>query len=150
MKPSRELEQFELPLRVTIVQPPAGVQFCVQGRDRDELVGQAVSTGSDLSFDLTIRVALGKSGPPNFLGPFAHGTPDQRFLYVCVGTLAGQADSCWTRRAKVPLSLITRALFDPARGDSNARLEARISGTAKDGGPLCASVPLLDGWKLIR
>jgi len=147
----RSPEPLQLSLRVTIVRPPAGVQFCIQGRNRDELVGRAVSAGDDLSFDLDIRVAHGKSGPPRFLGPFTHGTPEERFLYVCVGTLAGQPDSCWTRRAKVPLSVITRKLIEQARRTVAARLEARLWGAAKDGGPVCASVTLLDGgWRLIR
>jgi len=84
----RSQETLQLPLRVTIVRPPVGVQFCIQGRNRDELVGRAVSAGDDLSFDLDIRVAHGKSGPPRFLGPFTHGTPEERFLYL-------RGDACW-------------------------------------------------------
>jgi len=138
-KPSRDLEQFELPVRVTIVRPPAGVKFCMQGRDREELVGQAISTGKDLSFDFSVRVALGGNGPPNFRGPSAHGTPDDRFVYVCSGTLAGQADSCWTRRAKVPLSLITRKLIEQARGKPSSRMEHAFQGQLRMADP-CAPV----------
>jgi hypothetical protein len=34
--------------------------------------------------------------------------------------------------------------------DAPGVLEARIPGTAKDGGPSCATVQPLDGWKLRR
>jgi len=63
-----------------------------------------------------------------------------------VVTLAGEVPSCWTRRAKVPLAGITDALI--ATGEI---LEARFAGTARDGGPACATVPLLDGgWHAVR
>ncbi len=38
-------------------------------------------------------------GLPNFLGPFVQGPPVGLFVYVNSGTLAGQSDSCWTRRS---------------------------------------------------
>jgi hypothetical protein len=150
-KSRRNLDQIEIPLRVTLVQPPGGVQFCVQGKTAADLEQLQVSTGGDLSFDFAIRVAPGGSGPPRFLGPYTHGPPSERFVYLCVGTLADQADSCWARRVKVPLSGITQKLLDRARRSPARRLEARVWGTAKDGGPVCASVPLMeDGWRLIE
>lgn len=143
--------QMELRLRVTLVRPPSGVQFCLQGRTASDLEQRKVSTGGDLSFDFAIRVAPGDGGRPRFLGPFTQGPPDKRFVYLCVGTLAGQTDSCWTRRVKVPLTGITESLIDVARRSPAGRLEGRVWGTAKDGGPVCASVPLLeDGWRLIE
>lgn len=143
-------DQFELPLRVTLVRPPGGVQFCVQDKTASDLEQQKVSAGGDLSFDISIRAAPGQDGTLRFLGPFTHGPPGERFVYLCVGTLAGQADSCWTRRVKVPLSGITQSLIDGTQRSPAGRLEGRVWGTAKDGGPVCASVPLMDeGWRLI-
>jgi len=140
MKPASE---FELPLRITLIAPPAGVQFCLQ-RGSDELIGEVESTGADLSFDLSVRVD-GKlaDGSPRFLGPFTQGPPTSRFVYIRCGTSAGQWGSPWTRRAKIPLTGITWPLIR-----KGTRLEARYAGTAKDGGPSCATVPLLDGgWR---
>jgi hypothetical protein len=112
---------------------------------------QKLSAGEDLSFDFTIRVASGESEPPRFLGPYTHGPPSGRFVYLCVGTLAGQTDSCWTRRGKVPLSGITRELIAQVRHTPNLSLEGRVWGTAKDGSPVCASVKLMDsGWRLLE
>lgn len=85
---------------------------------------------------------------PNFLGPFTQGPRGARFVYVNSGTLAGQANTKWTRRAKVPLSGITWAMIKRAKG---AILEARIDGVGRDGGPACGTVPLLDGgWRIAR
>jgi hypothetical protein len=42
--------------------------------------------------------------------------------------------------------LIEKALSNP-----DGVLEARIQGTGRDGGPACATVPLLDaGWKVVK
>lgn len=138
----------EIRLRITLVQPPRGVRFGLQ-KGKAEIVSAAQSTGDDLAFDFTLRVKERPDGGPNFLGPFAQGTPDVRFVYVNAGTSAGQAGSPWTRRVKVQLGGIDWPLVEAALADPGAVLEARIAGTARDGGPACATVPLLDGgWRL--
>jgi hypothetical protein len=125
--------------------------FCLQS-GRSDLVSPTRSTGRDISFDFTVRVrSTDGGGPPRFLGPFTQGPPAARFVYICMGTLAGQPDSCWTRRAKVPLRGITWPLVQQALGRPTARLEARFGGTARDGGPSCATVPLADGgWRVVE
>lgn len=149
MDNKRRKGEFELHLRVTLDDPPEGVLFCLQA-GKDELLGIVRATGKELSFDLSVRaVYAGKGKAPNFLGPFTQGPPAKRFFYIRSGTSAGDAGSCWSRRAKVPLTGITGELIDRIRAHGLARLEARIKGTAKDGGPACASVPLLDGWRIV-
>ena len=138
----------EIPLRITLVHPPSGVVFCLQ-RGRAELVSPTKAAGQQVSFDFTLRVHGDRtSGPPNLRGDFAQGPPATRFVYVNSGTLAGQEGTCWTRRAKVPLSGITWELIETAISNPGTVLETRIPGTAKDGGPVCASVRLLEGgWR---
>jgi len=139
--------ETELPLRITVQNPPPGVTFAVQ-KGRAGLLPPASQTADALVFDLVVRVGEGAAGRPNFLGEFAQGTPADRFVYVNSGARAGQAGSQWTRRAKVKLGTITRELVDAALA-AGAVLEARIEGTDRRGGPACATVPLLDGgWTL--
>jgi hypothetical protein len=88
-------------------------------------------------------------GVARLLGKLAHGSPSERFLYVCSGTCAGQVHSCWTRRAKIGLSGISSALLQALQAAPSLRLEARFAGRAKDGGPACATVPLLGGWRVV-
>lgn len=74
-------------------------------------------------------------------GPFVQGTPRGRFVYVDIGTYAGQAESCWSRRLKIPLDGI------PVQSTrSGGMLEARAPGRGRDGGPGCATVFDFDGW----
>jgi hypothetical protein len=138
----------ELPLRITVVHPPSGVSFRLQ-QGKSDLVEPTHVSDDHLSFDFTVRVGGDPTGAPNFLGPFTQGPPAKRFVYVNSGTLAGQAASRWTRRAKVHLEGISWELIERALSSPGTVLEARITGTARDGGPACATVPLLDGgWRI--
>ena len=118
-------------LRIVLVAPPAGVAFALQ-RGKAELVNRTISTGADLTFELTIE----RIETHDFRGPFVQGKRGDRFVYVCSGSLAHQPESSWTRRLKVKL----------AGAPLTDKLEARLEGTARDGGPACATCPLIDGW----
>jgi len=141
----------DLSIRITVVRPPTGVAFRLQ-RGRMELIAPTREAADEIVFDLDVRVGGALAdGRPNFLGPFTQGTPADRFVYVTSGASAGQAGSPWRRRAKVKLAGITREMVDAALAEPGAVLEARIEGTARDGGPAAATVPLLDGgWRLVR
>lgn len=137
-----------LPLRITLIKPPHGVPFCLQ-QGKADLVPPSTHSDETVSFDFTVNIANDRAdGPPNFRGPFAQGPPGGRFIYINSGTYAGHADSCWSRRAKVPLSGITWEQIEEALSKPGVVLEARIAGAAGDGGPACATVRLLEGgWK---
>jgi hypothetical protein len=143
----REKDQ-EIPLRITLVNPPDGVRFAVQ-RGKEDLLEHRSESAGKVVFELTVRVRNDRpDGNPNFLGPFAQGPTDGRFVYVNSGMIGGQTRS-WTRRAKVPLTGITWAMI--AKTGPGSLIESRIAGTARDGGPACATVPLLDsGWKISK
>lgn len=141
--------ESEIPLRITVVDPPADVALAVQ-RGRDGLLPPTRRTADAAVFDFTVRVGE-RDGRPNFLGEFAQGTPADRFVYVNAGACAGQAGSRWQRRAKIKLATITREMVDAALADPGAVLEARFDGIGRDGGPACATVPLRDGgWRMNR
>ena len=148
----RKVADIEVSLRVTLLRPPAGVQFCLGRTDDGEDHDAKTSRGRDLSFDLSLRARGGSSGEPlRMLGEHAHGPPAKRFVPIGVGTLAGQADSCWARVIKISLTGITPKLVRDVSDSPSARLEARVEGTDKCGGPACATVPLLDGgWRVAR
>ena len=137
-----------LQLRVVVAAPPTGVAFAVQ-RGRADLLAPISTTSDALVFEFPVSVADVSSHPPRLTGEFAQGPPAARFVYVNSGTYAGQLGSCWSRRAKVPLSGITAALVQAALRHPSGILEARISGIGRDGGPACATVPLLSEWAVV-
>lgn len=139
--------KYDIPMRITVTGPVPGVTMQIQ-KGRDELIPPAETSARAVSFDFEITVDT--SGPaPNFLGKFAQGPKDQRFVYVNSGTYAGQKDTCWSRRAKISLMTISGEQVEEALV-SNGRLEAEIMGTGRDGGPMCASVPIIGGWRVVK
>ena len=136
----------ELRLRIVLEQPTEGVDFGVQkGRGSIyETIQKQRSNGSDLEFEFSVEVKSAKTAPV-FSGALVQGPAGQRFIYIDVGTCAGQADSRWTRRLKIPLTGIT-----PSMIAAGSILEARVPGTGRDGGPSCSIVKDFDGWKVFR
>jgi hypothetical protein len=134
-------------LRIRVVDPPAGVQLRMQ-RGRDELIEPIKVTKVAVIFEFDVRVASRTGGLANFLGDFTQGPPGARFVYINSGTLAGQAGSPWTRRAKVPLTGITMKQIEQAE-TSGKTLTAEIEGAGRNGGPPAGTVDLIgDAWKL--
>ena len=142
----------EVPIRLVLVDPPPRVDFGIQrgsGADYESVLVQRRGQG-DVSFDFSLTVADDrKDGLPRFKGPFAQGPSANRFIYIDVGTYAGQKDTPWSRRMKIPLQGITWDLIRKAMNRPKHKLMARIPGTGKDGGPSCATVRLLDDWQVI-
>jgi hypothetical protein len=132
-------------LRIILEQPPAGVDFALQKGSGSsyETVQRQRSNGGDLVFEFEPSL---REGVPNSMaalgGPFVQGPPRQRFVYIDIGKYAGEADSPWARRLKIPLSGIP-----PKFLAAGGVLETRVPGTGRDGGPNCATVADFEGWK---
>lgn len=136
-------------LRVILLDPPAGVHFAVQ-RGRDELLPAFASSPDRICFEFPVDLLDASSQPPRITGAYAQGPAAARFVYVNSGTAAGQVGSCWTRRIKVPLRGLDSALLQSLASANEYALEAEIAGRARDGGPACATVPLLREWRKVR
>lgn len=143
--------EAEVRLRIVLIAPPAGVDFGIQeGKGSDYItIHKQRSKDADLTFEFTVTIKDNRDdGLPNFLGPLAQGPTTGRFIYIDIGKSAGQFDSCWERRIKVPLVGITWDMIEKA--SRKLVLEARLPGTGKDGGPSCATVKPTDGWKVCK
>jgi hypothetical protein len=141
----------ELPIRIILESPSAGVEFGIQkgsGNQYDTIQKQR-SNNNDLSFEFKISIKEGKTSLPNFTGPFVQGPLNERFIYIDIGTCAGQIDSVWSRRLKIPLRDISSETVKLLLEDSSFTLETKVPGTGKDGGPNCATVKFFPGWHLI-
>jgi len=142
----------ELAFRIVLENPPAGVDFALQkGKGHNyETIQKQRSGAHDLSFEFTARAVPGTKGAdPNLLGPFVQGPAGARFAYLDIGTAAGQFDSSWSRRLKVPLTGVTAEILKRVEKDPKLILETHVPGTGKDGGPNCATVKPFAGWKLV-
>ena len=108
---------MDISLRILLRRPTAGVDFGLQkGRGSNyEVVQKQRSIGKDLKFKFTAGVKTDKDGAPDFTGPFVQGPRGDRYFYIDIGAYAGQANTCWSRRLKVPLSCITWDLIKPTR-----------------------------------
>jgi hypothetical protein len=155
MKNDRRTPKMETELRLRIIldAPPTGVDFGIQdGKGSDyTTIQKQRSKGADLTFDCTVTVKDNRDdGVPNFLGLLTQGPATGRFIYIDIGKLAGQQDSCWERRIKIPLSGITWEMIEKASANQKLILEAGLPGTGKDGGPSCGTVRPAEGWKCGR
>ena len=143
---------LEIPVRLVLVKPPAGVAFGIQkGRGaKYETVLVQLGGKNDLQFDFALELKGAPAGAPNFVGPFAQGPASDRFVYIGVGTFAEQTDSCWSRRIKVPLKGISKTLLRDVSSKPSHLLVASIPGAGRDGTPSCATVRPLGDWKLVK
>ncbi len=134
-----------LTLRLIVREPVPGVALRIQ-RGKSDLVDPVSMSSDDVTFEIEVGV-YAVPGGFTLRGPEVQGPPAERFVYVNVGTYAGQPASPWSRRTKIPLGGITAALIEAAQSHGNCALVAEIGGRARDGGPAAATVKLLgNGW----
>jgi len=137
-----------LQLRIVLLKPPAGIDFALQsgsGNNYDRVQKQ-VSGTADMVFELGIKLKQDTSGQFDFAGPFVQGGKGERFIYIGIGVCAGNIQSVWSRRLKVPLRDIAPGAIEKVIADDQLVLETRVPGTHRDGGPNCATVKPFDGW----
>lgn len=142
----------ELSIRIILESPPPGVDFGIQkgsGNNYETILKQR-SGKEDLCFEFKIVVKEKEPASYNFSGPYVHGPSNERFIYVDIGTAAGQFDSIWTRRLKVPLRDISPETIQQMLTDSSLVLETKVPGTGRDGGPNCATVKPFPGWHVMK
>lgn len=138
----------EITLRIILEKPLGGVEYGIQkGKGSNyETIQKQVPSSGDLIFEINVNVKFDEKNTPVFTGPFAQGPPQERFIYIDIGTYAGQKNTPWSRRLKIPLRGISKNLIEKA--STNSTLITKVPGIGKDGGPNCASVKPFDGWKL--
>jgi hypothetical protein len=138
-------------LRIILEQPNEGVWFGVQkgSGNNFEVIHLQEATNADLQFAFDIATRVDKDGELDFGGPLVQGPRGGRFIYIDIGTCAGQRNSIWTRRLKIPLTGISfQTLKDLEK--TNGLLVTHIPGKGKDGGPNCATVKPFGGWQLAK
>lgn len=90
-------------------------------------------------FGPEFRVSPLPDGKTNFLGPYAKGTPTERFFYLSWVVKGEGGKLTMFRRAKIHLSHLPWSQVEEATG-SGKSLTVTLSLTDKCGGPLCGSL----------
>ena len=130
-------------LRLTIADPVAGVAYSLQDKANMPVEPRIAGDGP-ISFDVPITL----SDDGRLTGTFVRREgPSRRFVYIAIGTAAGQHASEWSRRAKIDIHDIPADLLTQAR--EGRLLEVVLPGRAKDGGPACATVRPLQAWRVV-
>ena len=130
-------------LRLTIADPVAGVAYSLQDKANMPVEPRIAGDGP-ISFDASITL----SDYGRLTGPFVRREgPTRRFVYIAIGTSAGQHASAWSRRAKIDVHDIPADLL--AQASAGKVLEIILPGRAKDGGPACATVRPLEPWRVV-
>ena len=113
-----------------------------------EVVDLVSGDAAEACWELDIEVAPGRDGALDFRGPWVHGKPGERFLYLNWGELHPLGHFHGFRRAKLWLTTIGEDVLQQAV-ESNGTIEGRLPLTDRKGGPLCASVrPPVIAWSL--
>ena len=140
----------EVTLRIVLEKPTPGVEYGIQkgSGSNYETIQKQVSSSNDLCFEFKVQVKADENNNTVFFGPYTQGPPKERFIYIDIGTCAGQQNTPWSRRLKIPLKNIPKNIID--RRNSETILLAKLPGSGgKDGGPTCGTIKPFDGWKLV-
>lgn len=138
-------DQTEVRARIVIERPVPGVLHSLQEGDDAVLDPKRSAGGEALAFDFPLRIERTAQGAKFFGKQVRREGPLRRFVYVRVGTCAGDPASPWTRRMKLDIHDVDLALLDAAI--AGAVLEGTVAGTAKDGTPACATLPVR--WRVV-
>ena len=130
--PAPRPEEIDLSLVLICHDPPPAeldghtMEFGAQDKAGALHAGSVEADGAH-RFELAVRARPGfGEGSVDFGGPFVHGVPQGRFLYLGYRPVG---ETVWTRRWKVPLAAITAAQVAAAQAGQQA-LQARISASS--------------------
>ena len=103
-----------------------------------EVIEQVPGDTKTVTFEPEVRVETKKDGTPNFLGPFAQGTADDRFFYLSWGVKRPGGRFDMFRRLKIRLGHLSATRVARACR-SGEPITVRLRLTDAKGGPLCAT-----------
>jgi hypothetical protein len=115
----------------------------VQGRDQGDLLGACSGEAASAVWTFPATTVRTQAGL-DLKGPYIHGRPGGRFIYLSWGTLDDSGASTMVMRAKLMLHAVDPATLEAAR--KYGRLIARLKLTDDQGNPRCAAIrpPLID------
>ncbi len=131
--------EVSIRMRIVVEQPVAGVLHSLQ-EDDAPLDPKRSTAGEPLAFEFPVRVTrpTGEAAAKFSGKQVRREGKERRFVYVRIGTAAGDPASPWTRKMKIDIHDIDPALLGEAM--AGQVLEGRLNGTARYGSPACATI----------
>lgn len=105
----------------------------------EQVVDDVPADRRQAAFDASFRVGRKQDGSPNFLGPYAHGPVDDRFVYLSWG-VKSKAGFAMFRRLKLRLGHLGWPQIERSLA-SGEPIRVTLRLTDVRGGPLCATPP---------
>lgn len=137
----------EISLRIVLQNPvDEAVYGLQQGKGSTyATVQKQQGKGQDLTFDFTVHLKAANGTLPTISGPFVQGSAGNRFMYINIGSYAGQTAATWSGRMKIPLP---EAAFQDALSDDedSSFWSCTIPGRNEVGEPVFATVKPFSGW----
>ena len=138
----------EISLKIVLQNPAAGAMYGLQkGKGSEYQTVQAqLGKGQNLTFDFAVHVRQLPGSAVTLGGPFVQGSAGDRFIYIGIGSYAGQIGALWSGRLKVPLpeASFQRTILN---GGENC-WSCTVPGRTEDGKPVFATVKPFGGWIL--
>ncbi len=140
--------EISVRLRIILKDAIPGVLFALQSGSGSvyETIQKQYSGEKDLVFEEPVIVKQAGGEEPDFKGKIVQGPKGGRFIYIDIGTYAGDKKSVWARRLKIPLTGIS---IDPTKNKPGV-FETHIPGKGRDAGPNCGTVKPFPGWKFVQ
>ena len=136
----------EIRLKIVLQNPAVGAMYGLQKGNGSEYqtVQAQLGKGQNLTFGFVVHVKQAGGSAITLGGPFVQGSPGNRFIYIGIGSYAGQIGAPWSGRLKIPLP---EARFQPTilSGGEN-RWSCTVPGRTEDGKPVFATVKPFGGW----
>ena len=138
----------EIKLRIVLQNPVDGVMYGLQkGKGADyETVQAQLLKGEDFTFEFTIQVKQAKGKGISLGGPFVQGSGGNRFVYINIGSYAGQTGEPWSGRLKVPF--LESDFQDSLLDECAYCWSCIVPGSTEDGRPVFATVKPFGGWSM--
>lgn len=134
-----------LAFRIIIEKPVPGIFYGLQKGSANsyETLEAQVSDSKDLLFNVSLPIRKSIEGRIALHGPVIQGPANERFLYIDIGSYAGQKNAPVSGRMKIPLPEITEAILQAVH--DGALLSAKVPGT-KGGSLNIGTVKPFAGW----
>src|SRR4051812_25838989 len=136
----------EIELQIVLENPLDGIAYGLQkGKGPHyEIVQSQIGTGGNLTFEFIVQFKQANVSVLSPAGPFVQGPLGNRFVYIDIGSYAGQTGAQWNGRLKVPLPEDT--FQNPVLEDYNTFWHCTVPARTAGGKPMFATVKPFAGW----